>query len=260
MQHSFDIEIAKKYGIEEAILLNNFEFWISKNKANNQNFYDGYYWTYNTSKALSELFPYMNNRQINYAIDNLIKEGLLIKGNYNKVGFDRTLWYTITEKGYSILQNCQMEDTKLSNANNKIVEPIPNNKQQIENTNNKPNKESKKDSTKSFDEIIAENFDNEKVKTELIEFIKMRKQIKKPMTNRALELLISKLKQMSNNNCDLMVKLLDQSIEHGWQTIYELKDNKTYQKPQQHQHLTIDYEQLNKDYAGFVGTYIGGDE
>lgn len=38
------------------------------------------------------------------------------------------------------------------------------------------------------------------------------------------------------------------------------KEVNTYQKPQQHQHLTIDYEQLNKDYAGFVGTYIGGDE
>lgn len=35
---------------------------------------------------------------------------------------------------------------------------------------------------------------------------------------------------------------------------------KTYQKPQQHQHLVIDHEQLDKDYAGFVGTYIGGDE
>ena len=35
---------------------------------------------------------------------------------------------------------------------------------------------------------------------------------------------------------------------------------KTYQKPQPHQHLVIDHEQLDKDYAKFVGTYIGGDE
>ena len=40
----------------------------------------------------------------------------------------------------------------------------------------------------------------------------------------------------------------------------EQKQKQSYQKPQQHQHLTIDYEQLNKDYAGFVGTYIGGDD
>ena len=129
--------------------------------------------------------------------------------------------------------------------NSPIDKKVNNNNTNMNNTfNNTSNKkESKKEIAKTFDEIIAENFDNEKVKTELIEFIKMRKQIKKPMTNRALELLIKKLKEMSNNDCDLMVKLLDQSIEHGWQTIYELKDNKSYQKP---------VEQKPKYYNGFT--------
>ena len=43
MQHSFDIDIAKEYGILEAILLNNMQFWIEKNKANGINYYDGNY-------------------------------------------------------------------------------------------------------------------------------------------------------------------------------------------------------------------------
>ena len=135
MNHNFDIEIAKTYGIEEAILLENFNYWISKNKANNENFIDGKYWTYNSAKAFTELFPYMSVRKIQYAINNLIKQGLLIKGNHNKKTYDRTLWYAITDKGFAILQNCQMEMTKLSNGNDKIVKPIPNNKQQILNTN-----------------------------------------------------------------------------------------------------------------------------
>lgn len=135
MHHNFDIEIAKNYGIEEAILLENFNYWISKNKANNENFIDGKYWTYNSAKAFTELFPYMSARKIQYAINNLIKQGLLIKGNHNKKTYDRTLWYAITDKGFAILQNCQMEETKLSNGNDKIVKPIPNNKQQIINAN-----------------------------------------------------------------------------------------------------------------------------
>ena len=135
MEHSFDIEIAKKYGIEEAIILNNFNFWIEKNKANKRHFYDGHYWTYNSKKAFVELFPYMSERQIDYAIKNLVDNGLIIKGNYNKVGFDRTLWYAITKMGYCILQNCKMEETKLLNGNDKIVQPIPDIKPDI-----KPNK------------------------------------------------------------------------------------------------------------------------
>lgn len=125
MEHSFDIRIAKDYGIPSAILLKHLYFWIEKNRANETNFNDGHYWTYNSKKAFAELFPYMNARQIDYAMKKLIDEGLVITGNYNKVAYDRTLWYAITKKGYCILQNCEMEETKLSNGNNKNVEPIP---------------------------------------------------------------------------------------------------------------------------------------
>ena len=44
MQHSFDIDIAKEYGILEAILLNHMWFWIKKNEANDMNYFDGNYW------------------------------------------------------------------------------------------------------------------------------------------------------------------------------------------------------------------------
>lgn len=125
MEHSFDVEIAKRYGIPCAVLLKNIYFWIEKNRANNKNFYDGNYWTYNSKKAFAELFPYLNERQIDYALKKLLDEGVIVTGNYNKVAYDRTLWYAITKKGYSILQNCEMDTTKLLNGTNKIVEPIP---------------------------------------------------------------------------------------------------------------------------------------
>lgn len=126
MEHSFDIDIAKAYGVPAAVLLKHLHYWIEKNRANEKNFYDGNYWTYNSKKAFAELFPYMTARQIDYALQKLIDDGLIITGNYNKVAYDRTLWYAITKKGYCILQNCKMENTKAENAIPEIVEPIPN--------------------------------------------------------------------------------------------------------------------------------------
>lgn len=128
MEHSFNIDIAKKYGIPCAVLLKNIYFWIEKNKANGDNFYDGFYWTYNSMNAFAKLFPYLNQRQIDYALKKLIDDGILITGNYNKMAYDRTLWYAITKKGYSILQNCEMETTKFVNGKDKNVEAIPNSK------------------------------------------------------------------------------------------------------------------------------------
>ena len=139
MVHCFDVDIAKKYGLTSAILLNHFQYWIEKNKANGKHFYDGNWWTYNTKKAFAELFPYMNERQIDYALNKMVEQGLIIKGNYNKSTYDRTLWYAITKLGYCILQNCEMEETKLQNGNNKIVQPIPDINTHIDNTINKTN-------------------------------------------------------------------------------------------------------------------------
>ena len=64
MNHSFDKDIAVAYGLPEAIILNHIQFWIEQNEANKLNYYDGSYWTYNTTKAFAEIFPYLSQRQM----------------------------------------------------------------------------------------------------------------------------------------------------------------------------------------------------
>ena len=130
MEHHFDVDVAVKYGVNAAIILNNLYFWVEKAKANRTNFYDGKYWTYNSVKAFAKLFPYMSERQISTALCKLEDEGLIEKGNYNKSSYDRTTWYTLTEKafyilGTSIMQKCKMESEEMSNGISENVEPIP---------------------------------------------------------------------------------------------------------------------------------------
>ena len=66
--------------------------------------------------------------------------------------------------------------------------------------------------------------DNDDIKGVLVEFIKMRKLIKKPLTNRALKNIISKLKKLAGEDVALAGAILDQSITNSWQDIYPLKD------------------------------------
>ena len=125
MIHIFDTEIAVKYGVNAAVLLQNIGFWIKQNEANETNFYDGTYWTYNSRRAYRELFPYMSERQIDTAFRKLIDDGLVITGNYNKVAYDRTLWYALTQKGKCILHFDGMDSTETQNADAQNVRPIP---------------------------------------------------------------------------------------------------------------------------------------
>lgn len=137
MKHIFDVDIAKQYGVNAAVLLENIGYWIKQNEANETNFYDGTYWTFNSRRAYRELFPYMSERQINTAFEKLIADGLIITGNYNKLAYDRTLWYALTKKGKCILHFDIMDNVILSNGDMQNVTPIPNinaSKNTIENT------------------------------------------------------------------------------------------------------------------------------
>lgn len=123
--HSFNTEIAEKYGLNAAIIFYHIVFWIEKNEANETNYHDGHYWTYNSVKAFKTLFPYMGDKQIRNALKKLENENLVICGNYNKSPYDRTRWYALTEKGISILPKGQMDFTKRANENSQKGEPIP---------------------------------------------------------------------------------------------------------------------------------------
>lgn len=151
MEHSFDIDVAKEIGVSGAILLKNIYFWVRKNEANNKHFADGSYWTYNSVKAFNDLFPYLTEKQIRNTLTKLEEDGFIITGNYNKSSYDRTKWYSITEKGTCLLLKGQMELTKKENENVQKGKPIPD-----INTNNKPDtKESaEQSSTIPYLEII----------------------------------------------------------------------------------------------------------
>lgn len=106
MEHYFNTKIAEMFGIEEAILIHHFFFWIAKNAANDKHFHDGLYWTYNSKKAYATFFSYMNETKVARVIKHLETEGIVVKGNYNDDKWDRTNWYAITKKGIEILGKC----------------------------------------------------------------------------------------------------------------------------------------------------------
>ncbi len=126
MIHVFDTDVAERYGVNAAIILQNIAYWIKQNEANKTNFHDGNYWTFNSNRAYRELFPYMSKRQIETAFKKLIDDGVLITGNYNKMAYDRTLWYALTQKGKCISHFGGMDNPETANGLPQNGEPIPN--------------------------------------------------------------------------------------------------------------------------------------
>jgi hypothetical protein len=123
--HHFDPETAQQYGIAEAILIKNFQFWIEHNFRNDRNFFDGRTWTYNSVRAFLELFPYMTKKQIYGALGRLEAAGVLITGNYNDTKYDRTTWYAFADEGRWISRKGKPHVPKRENPNTPKGAPIP---------------------------------------------------------------------------------------------------------------------------------------
>lgn len=92
-------------------------------------------------------------------------------------------------------------------------------------SNTEEEEERKKETPSSYDAIVNDRIKNDEVKTALFEFIKMRKFIKKPLTNYALTELINKLEGMTADPSE-QVEILKKSILNNYPDIFPLKEEK----------------------------------
>ena len=92
--------------------------------------------------------------------------------------------------------------------------------------NNNNIKERKKEEPKkkatSYDEILS-GIADEELKTLYLEYIKMRKLIKAPMTDRALQMLISKVNTLEPDSIYNQKELLETAIINNWKSVYPIK-------------------------------------
>ena len=92
------MDLAVKYGADVAIFVHNIVYWVEKNAANRVNFHDGRYWTYNSARALGELYPLWSRDQIKRLVKRCADLGLILLGNYNEDQRDRSKWYTPSDE------------------------------------------------------------------------------------------------------------------------------------------------------------------
>jgi len=163
ISHYFQVDIAVKYGVDCAIMLEHLYFWIIHNRANGKNHINGKYWTYNSSRAFQELLPYWNKRQIEYILQKLKESGLIETDHHAPNVMDRTMWYTLSDEALKLYENVDVHLQK--NGNVQITESVNVARASIENTglNTGLNKKEKIDKRESSELSSAE--DSEVIQT-----------------------------------------------------------------------------------------------
>lgn len=223
MIHAFDDEVAMVVGLKGAILLNHIAWWVRKNEASGTNFFDGCYWTYNTSEAYAKIFPFFNAVTIRKELKRLESEGYLKGGFYNKSALNRTKWYTLTEEGRKLCKCNRLDGTnECSTQNNAIGE------------RELPTIDSNKHNSIKHSNVRAGAREcSPELAEALTAFEDHRKKLHKPMTDKAKELLLSKLSKLAKTEQE-QIAILNQSIMNGWQGIFPLggeKKQQSYNRP-----------------------------
>ena len=205
-------KLATEIGLNEAIILQQMHYWINKSN----HIHDNKRWIYNSYKEWEQHFPFWSNATIRRTISSLEKQELVLVGNYNKAGFDKTKWYSIN---YSTLEGvskrfAQNEQTSCSKRANAVV--------QNEQTNTRDYTENTSDSRHTQSNIYEyitkelENIQNsmqfEKLSYEIdllkdIEIVKIATDYTK-QKQKGINYLITILKNWNNEGVDTKEKAL----------------------------------------------------
>lgn len=248
MDYSFNSDIARAYGVEEAVFIHNLYWWITKNEANGRHHHDGRTWTYNTMKAFSKLFPFWSEKQISRIIHKLRDNGALHIGNYNESKRDRTQWYALdecittiyrdncyalTEKGTCNPPNGGLETPKRSPPIDQVGDCIIG-------TDIKPDI---KPVTKS---PLPPYDDFEPLNETICAYIEYRKKTRAPMTEYAINLMLKQLRKLSVDKNE-QIKILEQSIMNGWRGIFALKESTTGDGSRPSREASYDLDRYMRD-------------
>lgn len=98
VSHGFDTGYAIAYGVDEAIMIKNLQFFITANANRGHNFREGRYWTYDKLEDFPKHFPYWTVKQIRRIIASLVEQEVIVRGEFNTEWSKRTSWYAFKDE------------------------------------------------------------------------------------------------------------------------------------------------------------------
>lgn len=94
--HTFSVADAVEFGVNKAILLHNFRFWLGVNQRNQECQRDGATWTFLTADRIASAHGYMSRRSVARWLSELCDQGKIIRHQFGKIG-NQTYWYTMPD-------------------------------------------------------------------------------------------------------------------------------------------------------------------
>lgn len=172
----------------------------------------------------------LTQREVRTALEHLKSTGeVTIKTNnkYSIITVNNYCLYQAVDTQSDIQSDTQPTDNR--HSNDILMTTIEEKKE----GKKERNKDKKEDTNVSKKKGPAVYFADEKLNQTFLDFIEMRKSLKKPMSDRAIKMMITKLEKMSvlpfsdTMDNDYAVQVLEKSILKSWTDIWPLDGEKS---------------------------------
>lgn len=170
----------------------------------------------------------------------LQNEKMIVKKSDNK----KTTLTIVNYSEYAVFETTEKPQKDHGKTAEKPQKDTNNN----DNNDNNVNNDKKERRSTSYDAILS-NISDDSLRELYLEYIKMRKMIKAPMTDRALTMLIKKVNELEPDDISRQKKMLETAIMNNWKSVYPLKDDN---KPQGQPQPKTEYERFMDGLANFV--------
>lgn len=211
--------LAKVIGLNEAIFLQQLHYWLRRSEHE----HDGRRWVYNTFEEWHEQFPFWSLRTMQRIAASLVEKNLLKVRRFNSRNWDQKNWYSIE---YETLSALKLDSDKLASSSRTDCRSLDHAKMAVsltETTQETTTKEPPLPPVKSPPKpaptppYLSNGF-----LEAFAAFEQHRREIKHPLTPTARAALFNKLKRFGE---DMAIRQLYESIENGWQGVFEPKPN-----------------------------------
>lgn len=170
----------------------------------------------------------LSTDEVRTAIEHLVNSNTITKQSTNRF----TLFSVVN---YGLHQDIsqatdQAEPKQAPSKSQAIPNPFPTIEEKKEEKEGK--KERRKEALKEKNTKKEFFPDDAELNQTFADYVDMRKKIKAPMTDRAVDMAITKLNELSGNNRDVAIRILEQSIMNSWKGLFPLKEQEKQQTGQ----------------------------
>lgn len=221
------VDLAAQYGLDVAVFIQNIYYWVRKNEANQEHFYDGRYWAHCSYRGLEKWFePLWSMQQIKRIVSKCRDQGLILVGDYNPDGFTHTNWYSVTDAVLEIYGDSpepekvvrnRTIDSSILMQNRSEIEPA--NKVYKININKPPIVP--REVLERVKEYAGED---QELLDGIMALLENRKKLRKPVdTMKKIDGILNRLSEYSGGNRRMKLAMLDKAVEWDWLSVYPLK-------------------------------------